>query len=203
MLKSIFFSLVAIVLLSSPALAVLPECPPDFKLQHQSFDIGALNVVTLAGAGGEASCNNFSAIFQNQHDNKICSWACQDEVVLFNQLGTAVGTCGGLWNVTQAAFVGGGQLQLVADGCGPKMESQTLGVDLFQVVKKVDGTGSAIASHDVGVVQTQDAGNSAGMMGQVNAVAAGQHSSVSGGPSTGGLVTSGLIVGTTQTQVDL
>lgn len=203
MFSKVSVSVVVLTLLCNAAFAVIPTCPPDFKLQYQDFTIGALNVVTLGGAGGQASCNNFTAIFQDQHDKKICSWASQQEVVLFNQLGTAVGTCGGLWNVTQAAFVGGGQLQLVADGCGPKMESQTLGVDLFQVVTKIDGTGSAIASHDLGVVQTQNAGNSAGMMGQVNAVAAGQHSSVSGGPSTSGQVTSGLIVGTTQAQFDL
>jgi len=203
MLRKVSVSVAALMLLSGVALATLPECPPDFKLQYQDFTIGALNVVTLGGAGGNATCHNFTVIFQEQHDKKICSWACQEEVVLFNQLGTAVGTCGGLWNVSQAAVVAGAQLQLVGDGCGPKMETQGLQVGLEQMVTKIDGTGSAIASHDLGVVQTQGAGNSAGMMGQVSAVAAGQHSSVSGGPSTSGQVTSGLIVGTTQTQVDL
>jgi hypothetical protein len=68
---------------------------------------------------------------------------------------------------------------------------------------KNDGTGAATAIHSLGVVQQQAAGNSAGQMSETNAVAAGQFSSVSGGPSTTGTVIAGLAVTTSQNQVDM
>lgn len=200
MLKSLVCSTVVLLLLSSVAVAT---SPPDPKLQHQHFTIGAVNLVSLLGSGGHASCINTSTVIQNQHDRKLCSGACQDELVLFVQDGKAVGRCGGLFAVDQEALVGGDQLQFVGDGCGPKMESQTLGVGLVQMVTKVDGSGAATGQHTLAVVQNQAAHNSAGNMNQSNVVLAGQLSSVSGGPSTSGQVISGLTVGTTQTQVDL
>jgi len=203
MLKSILFSSVAMVLLSSPALAVIPDCPPDFKLQMQDFTIGSGNLVTLTGAGGSATNMNMATIYQTQQDQKICSWANQQEVVTFIQDGCIGASCGGSWGIMQGALVGGAQLQLIGDGCSPKLESQGLGVGLVQEVAKVDGTGAATAIHSLGVVQQQAAGNSAGMMSEVNAVAAGQFSSVSGGPSTTGTVVAGLDVMTSQTQMDM
>lgn len=203
MLKSILFSLVAMVLLSSPALAVLPDCPLDFKLQHQEFTIGSGNLVTLTGAGGSATNMNLATIYQTQQDQKICSWANQQEVVTFIQDGCIGASCGGSWGIMQGAMVGGAQLQLIGDGCSPKLESQGLGVGLMQTVMKNDGTGAATAIHSLGVVQQQAAGNSAGTMSEVNAVAAGQFSSVSGGPSTTGTVVAGLDVMTSQTQMDM
>jgi len=203
MLKSILFSLVAMVLLSSPALAVLPDCPPDFKLQMQDFGIVSNNLVTLSGAGGSASNMNLATIYQTQQDQKICSWANQQQVVTFIQDGCIGATCGGLWVIGQTALVGGGQMQFIGDGCSPKLESQGLEVVLTQGVMKNDGTGAANAIHSLGVVQQQAAGNSAGTMSEVNAVAAGQFSSVSGGPSTTGTVIAGLGVMTSQTQIDM
>jgi hypothetical protein len=74
-------------------------------------------------------------------------------------------------------------------------------LELTQGVVKVDGTGSANGAHTLASVQNQGAGNSAGTMGESNVVLAGQLSSVSGGPSTSGMATGGLLVTTTQTQV--
>lgn len=203
MLKSILFSLVAMVLLSSPALAVLPDCPPDFKLQMQDFGIVSTNVVALSGAGGSASNMNLATIYQTQQDQKICSWANQQEVVTFIQDGCIGASCGGLWGIGQGALVGGFQMELIGDGCNPKLESQGLMVGLDQKVMKADGTGAATAIHSLGVVQQQAAGNSAGTMSEVSAVAAGQFSSVSGGPSTTGTVIADLGVMTSQTQIDM
>lgn len=203
MLKSILFSLVAIVLLSSPALAVLPTCPPNFKLQNQDFAIGSMNLVSLVGAGGQSTNTNTVMLLNNQNDNKLCSWACQDALVMFVQSGSVIGTCGGAWNVMQEALVAGDQLQLIGDGCGEKLETQGLVVGLGQQVMKLDGSGTATGNHTLAVIQDQAAGNSAGTMGQSSALLAGQLSSVSGGPSTSGQATSTLTVGTTQTQVDL
>jgi hypothetical protein len=203
MLKSILFSLVAMVLLSSPALAVLPDCPLDFKLQMQDFSIVSDNLVTLVGAGGSASNMNLATIYQTQQDQKICSWANQQEVVTFIQDGCIGASCGGGWAIGQGALVGGAQLQLIGDGCNPKLENQGLMVGLGQLVTKVDGTGAANAIHSLGVVQQQAAGNSAGTMSEVNAVAAGQFSSISGGPSTTGTVIADLGVMTSQTQIDM
>ena len=204
MLRSIVFSLVAVALLSSVALAqVTVTCPPDFKLQMQDFTIGSANLVTLVGAGGSASNMNMATIFQNQQDQKICSWADQQEVVTFIQDGCIGASCGGSWGIGQTAMAVGGQMQLIGDGCNTKMESQGLNVGLTQEAVKADGTGAATAIHSLGVVQQQAAGNSAGTMSETNAVAAGQFSSVSGGPSTTGTVIAGLGVTTTQTQVDM
>jgi hypothetical protein len=203
MLKSILFSLVAMVLLSSPALAVLPECPLDFKLQNQDFTIGSMNLVSLVGAGGESTSTNTVMLLNNQSDNKLCSWACQDALVMFVQSGCVTGTCGGAWHVMQDAIVAGDQLQLIGDGCGEKLESQGLAVGLGQEVMKLDGSGTATGDHTLAVIQNQAAGNSAGTMGQSSALLAGQLSSVSGGPSTSGQAITTLTVGTTQTQVDL
>lgn len=203
MLRSTVLSLVALTLLSSAALAAVPDCPPGFKLQTQDFAIGSTNLVTLMGAGGAAANTSIATIFQDQQDAKLCSWANQQQVVTFIQDGCIGATCGGFWGVAQGALIGGGQVQLIGDGCGPKMEMQGLDVVLTQGVMKIDGTGAATAIHSLGVVQQQAAGNSAGVMSEVNAVAVGQYSSVSGGPSTTGEVNSALIVGTSQTQMDL
>lgn len=203
MLRSIVFSSVALTLLSSVALAAIPPIPPGFKYQSQDFAIGSTNLVTLMGAGGAAQNTNVATIFQNQQDAKLCSWANQNQVVTFVQDGCIGATCGGFWGVVQGALVGGGQLQIIGDGCGSKMEMQGLDVGLQQAVTKIDGSGAANAIHSLGVVQQQAAGNSAGSMSEVNAVAVGQYSSVSGGPSTTGEVIGGLIVGTSQSQMDM
>lgn len=204
MLKSIVFSLVALTLLSSVALAqVTVTCPLDFKLQMQDFGIVSTNLVGLSGAGGSASNMNLATIYQTQQDQKICSWANQQQVVTFIQDGCIGATCGGSWSIGQVALVGGGQMQLIGDGCNPKWASQGLDVGLTQGVMKADGTGAATAIHSLGVVQQQAAGNSAGTMSEVSAVAAGQFSSVSGGPSTTGTVIAGLGVMTSQTQIDM
>jgi hypothetical protein len=210
MFKATLFCLAVLAMLSSVAVGQIvistttpPECPPGFKLQHQSFAIGGMNLVGLVGAGGSAHNSNVATIYQDQHDQKICSWGCQNEVVTFVQEGCIGATCGGAWGILQTAVVGGSQLQMIGDGCGSKMETQGLLVDLSNNVTKVDGTGAATAIHSLGSVQQQAAGNSAGTMSQTNAVAAGQFSTVAGGPCTDAQVTSGLVVGTTQTNIDL
>jgi hypothetical protein len=203
MLKSVVSSAIVLVFMSSVALATLPDVLPGFKMQHQDFAIGSINLVGLVGAGGQAHGMNTATIIQNQHDMKLCSSACQDELVLFVQKGCVVGTCGGLWDVTQEALVAGDQLQLVGDGCGPKMEAQGVGILLGQMVTKVDGSGVANGDQTLAVVQNQGTANSAGMMNQSNVVLAGQLGSVSGGPCTTGQSIGTLTIGTTQTQVDL
>jgi hypothetical protein len=203
MLRSIVFSLVALALLCNVGLAVIPTVLPDFKLQMQDFGIVSTNLVTLSGAGGSASNMNLATIYQTQQDQKICSWANQQEVVTFIQDGCIGATCGGGWGIGQGALVEGAQMQLIGDGCAAKLESQGLAVGLGQLVTKLDGTGAATAIHSLGVVQQQAAGNSAGTMSEVNAVAAGQFSSVSGGPSTTGTVIADLGVMTSQTQIDM
>jgi len=192
-----------VLMLSCVAVAIIPDCPLNFKLQDQDFTIGSLNMVLLTGAGGVATNMNTATIFQTQQDQKLCSWANQNEVVTFVQDGTIGATCGGSWLIGQQALVSGGQLQLVGDGCGSKVETQGLLVGLGQEVTKIDGTGAATAIHSLGSVQQQAAGNSGGTMSEVNAVAAGQYSVVSGGPSTTGKVVAGLTVGTSQTQIDM
>lgn len=193
----------AVLMLSCVAVATIPTCIPDFKLQYEDFTIGSLNVVSLNGSGGMASNLNTATIYQSQQDHKICSWANQGEVVTFIQDAGICATCGGSWLIGQEALVGGDQMQYIGDGCNPKLESQDLLVGLGQAVLKVDGTGAATAIHSLGAVQTQSAGNSAGMMSETNAVAAGQYSVVAGGPVTTGQVTAGLTVATTQAQVDM
>ena len=203
MLSKVLVSIAALALLSSVALADLPTCLPDYKLQNQEFTILADNAVVLIGSGGSATNTNLATIFQTQQDCKICSWADQQEVVTFVQEGCIGACCGGSWVIGQLAMVGGGQLQFIGDGCNPKLESQGLIVGLDQMVVKNDGTGAATAIHSLGVVQQQAAGNSAGQMSETNAVAAGQFSSVSGGPCTTGTVSAGLEVLTNQTQIDM
>jgi hypothetical protein len=203
MLKKTVFSAVVIAMLSCVAMATIPTIPTGFKLQEQDFSIGSLNMVSLIGSGGTASNMNTATIFQNQQDRLICSWANENQVVTFIQDGGVGAVCGGAWLIGQEALVGGGQMQLIGDGCGPKVETQGLVAQLGQAVTKIDGTGAATAIHSLGLVQTQSAGNSAGIMSETNAVAAGQYSVVAGGPSTTGQVTAGLTVGTNQTQVDM
>lgn len=205
MLSKVSLSVVALALLSSVALAqvTVVTCPPNFKLQMQDFAIGSANLVTLVGAGGSATNMNLATIYQTQQDQKICSWGNQQQVVTFIQDGCIGASCGGAWAIDQLAMVGGGQMQLIGDGCAPKIESQGLDVGLAQLVMKNDGTGAATAIHSLGVVQNQAAGNSAGMMSETNAVAAGQYSSVAGGPSTTGTVVATLGVTTSQTQMDM
>ena len=210
MYKATLFGIAVVAMLSSVASAqiiIATSTPPDpaagFKLQTEAFAIGAGNLLTLSGAGGTAQNANTVAIFQNQDDCKPCSWGNQNQVVTFSQVGNIGAQCGGAWGILQGAAVGGNQWQLIGDGCGPKVEHQNLLVDLGNGLTKNDGSGAAIASHAVGVVQNQNAGNSAGLMSQTNAVAAGQNSIVAGGPCTDATVGATLVVGTTQTNVDM
>ncbi len=203
MFKATIFCSAVVMLLSGAALASTIECPPGFKLQLQDFDIGALNSVTLVGSVGSATSSNTAMIIHNQSDCKLCSLGNQDELVIFDQHGQICATCGGSWNVLQDALVGGGQMQLIGDGAGSKIQMQSLGVGLVQAVNKIDGSGLATGVHELAVIQNQTANNSAGTMSGSNVVLAGQIATVTGGPCTTGQVTSGLNVGTTQTQMDL
>jgi hypothetical protein len=203
MFSKVSVSVAVLTLLCNAAFAVIPTCPPDFKLQYQDFSIGSTNLVGLVGAGGQATSTNNAMILNTQADTKLCSTAYQDALVVFVQSGCVVGSCGGLWDVQQLAMVGGEQIQLVGDGCGSKIETQGLMVGLTQMVTKVDGSGDATGSHTLAVVQNQAAVNSAGTMNESSVVLAGQLSGVIGGPSTSGQATSNLTVGTTQTQLDM
>jgi len=203
MFSKVSVSVAVLALVCNAAFAVIPACPPDFKLQYQDFSIGSINLVSLVGAGGEAASTNESLILNNQTDCKLCSSATQGATVAFLQSGTVIGWCGGAWDVMQEAIVGGEQIQLVGDGCASKMEMQGLSIGLGQMVTKLDGSGVATGSHTLASIMNQTAANSAGTMAESSVVLAGQLSSVSGGPSTSGQATSTLTVGTTQTQLDL
>lgn len=205
MVKSMVFSSVVVMLLSGAAVAQLPALPttPGVILQYEDFVIGSANALFLSGAGGVVFNTNDSTILHNQCADQPCSWAHQKTVGLFVQDGKICGDCGGTWGILQGALIGGGQMQLIGEGCGPKMQTQGLGVDLLQGVDKVDGTGMAGAQHSFGVVQNQTANNSAGSMQESNAVMAGQLSGILGTPGTSGTVTSALTVTTNQIQAAL
>jgi hypothetical protein len=203
MFKATLFCSAVLMLLSGTAFAVVVDCPPGFKLQLEDFNIGAMNSVTLIGSVGTAASGNVAMIVHSQNDWKLCSDGQQNELVIFAQNGDICAYCGGTWNIGQEALVAGGQMQLIGDGCDPKIQMQSLGVGLGQAVTKIDGTGAATAVHDVAVIQNQAANNSAGGMNEGSIVLAGQVSSITGGPCTTGQATSGLTVGTTQTQMDI
>ncbi len=203
MFSKVSVSVAVLALVCNAAFAVIPTCPPDFKLQYQDFSIGSINLVGLVGAGGQATSTNETLILNTQVDTKLCSSATQGATVAFLQSGCVIGQCGGAWDVMQEAIVGGEQIQLIGDGCASKMEMQGLSIGLGQMVTKIDGSGSANGSHTLASVMNQTAANSAGTMAESSVVLAGQLSSVSGGPSTTGQATSNLIVGTSQTQLDL
>ena len=196
---------VAVILFvfSSFTLADVIEVPDGFKFQQQDFAIGSLNSLLLGGAGGTVVSSNIATIIQNQADQKPCSSAYQDGLIVFLQEGNVTGECGGIWCVGQDALVAGGQMQLIGDGCNPKIQSQNLGVGLGQIVTTLDGTGIASANQNLASVQNQTATNSAGSMTEANVVVAGQNSMVMGGPCTTGEAVAGLTVGTSQYQADL
>ena len=195
---------VILVVFSSFTLAQTTIVVPDgYKFHQQDFAIGALNSLLLGGAGGTVTSQNLATVIQNQSDWKPCSEAVQDELVVFVQDAVVTGQCGGTWAVGQDALVAGAQMQLVGDGCNPKIQSQNLGVGLGQIVTKLDGSGSANAAQNVASVQNQMASNSAGTMTENNVVVAGQMSQVVGGPCTSGEAVAGLTVGTSQYQADL
>jgi hypothetical protein len=200
MLKSIVFSSLALILLSSVALATDLVVPDGYKYMQQDFTIGALNVVQLVG-DGEASCINTATIIQDQQDCTSCAGASQDTLALFIQEGGAVGRCSAS-AVAQEAIVAGNQWQLVGGGCAPKMQAQGLGVVLAQVVAKDDGFSVVGANHTLAVVQNQGAGSMGGMMSESNVVVASQDSMIAGACANG-TVTSGLTVTTDQIQMDL
>ena len=205
MVKSMVFSSVVVMLLSSAAMALAPAVPsmPGVIFNYEDFAVGSANGLILSGASGMAFNTNTATIIQNQGICKPCSDAHQDTVGIFVQDAYACGDCGGTWTVGQIALLGGAQMQLVGDGCGPKTQGQGLAVDLLQDVTKVDGTGQANANHTVAVVQNQNANNSAGPMTESNVVLAGQVSGVTGGPATSAATTSGLIIQTDQVQAAL
>lgn len=201
MFKKTVFSVIVVMLIAGVSFATDPL--PGFKLQTEDFSIGALNAVALSGAGGSASNLNTATILQSQQDQLPCSWANQDELVIFIQDASICGVCGGAWAVGQEALVAGLQTQLVGDGCGLKSEAQGLNVGLLQQAEKVDGTGQANAVQNVASVQNQAAGNSAGIMSQNNIVAAGQIGTIAGGPCTDAMIAAGLTVTTSQVQTDV
>lgn len=196
---------VAVILFafSSFTLADVIEVPDGFKFQQQNFDIGSLNTLLLGGAGGSVVSQNIATVIQNQSDQKPCASAYQDELVVFLQEGSVCAECGGAWGIGQTASVLGGQMQLIGDGCAPKIQSQNLGVGLVQLVTKLDGTGTATANQNMASVQNQTANNSAGSISESNVVVAGQNTVVTGGPVTSGSAASGLTVATSQYQADL
>ena len=203
MFGKVIVSIAVLTLLCNAALAVIPTCPPDFKLQYQDFSIGSINLVGLVGSTGLASSTNTALILNTQTDCKLCSSGAQDATVAFVQAGSVIGNCGGAWDVMQEAIVVGEQVQLIGDGCASKMEWQGLSVGLGQQVTKVDGTGTATGDHSLASVLSQTAANSAGTMAEASVVLAGQNSVVTGGPCTTGQATSTLNLGTSQTQLDL
>lgn len=205
MSKSIVFSSVVVMLLAGAAVAQPPTIPtgPGIILQYEDFAIGSGNLMVLTGADGVVFNTNDASIIQSQCADQPCSWASQGTVGLFLQEGQICGECGGTWGILQDAIIGGGQMQLIGEGCGPKVQTQGLGVALGQGVTKVDGTGTAVASQSFGAVQNQTAGNSAGTLSESNAVLVGQVSGITGTPGTSGAVTSGISVTTNQVQAAL
>jgi hypothetical protein len=192
-------------MLFAGAAVAQPTLPttPGTILQYEDFAIGSGNLMVLTGADGTVWNTNDASIIQNQHADQPCSWANQSTVGLFLQDGSICAECGGNWGILQDAMIGGAQMQLVGEGCGPKLQTQNLGVGLAQGVEKMDGNGVAVANQGFGVVQNQNAANSAGTLNQANAVLVGQVSGIAGTPGTSGAVTSGITVTTNQVQAAL
>jgi hypothetical protein len=199
------FSSVVVMLLSGVAVALVPPIPttPGVILQYEDFAIGSGNILLLQGADGVVSNSNYADIIQSQSANQPCSWANQGTLGLFAQDGQICAECGGTWDILQEALIGGAQMQLIGEGCGPKVQTQGLGVALAQGADKLDGTGAALATQSFGVAQSQNATNSAGSLSESNAVLVGQVSSIIGTPGTSGIVTSGIDVTTNQVQAAL
>jgi hypothetical protein len=205
MIKSIVCSSVVVMLLTGAAVAVIPAIPttPGVILQYEDFGIGSGNILCLQGADGVVWNTNYSDIIQSQNACQPCSWANQGTVGLFVQDGKICAECGGTWDIMQEALIGGGQMQLIGEGCGPKLQNQGLDIMLGQGADKVDGTGAALANQSFGVAQSQNASNSAGTLSESNAVLVGQVSGIMGTPGTSGVVTSGISVATNQVQAAL
>jgi hypothetical protein len=191
----------AVVLVSTVAVADVPAQSLSGISQTQSFLSGLANNVTLVQC--ETQANSANSLLLN---NKQCAIggcdtsADQFQVGVFTQAANGSGVCSSLGIVQQVAAAGQ-QLQAITGGVGAKGQQQGLTLSAGEAITKQNGAGTGDAAQTVALSQGQNGANCAGTVGQSSAVVSTQAAFVNGIPTAIGAAGSTTQVTTTQTQL--
>lgn len=193
MSKVIAASTICVLMLGSSALA-------GGLMQFEDFTALAQNYVDLLNGQQHVNSTNWATIHNNQGASGACGlMAHQSQCGFISQVGSASGECAFI-DLDQVVIGSGAQTQDVGDGVLPKMENQTLFLDGYQTLMKMDGGGTTNGNQVMSITQDQNAGNAAGPMNQSTAVFGTQDASITGGPGATAMAGSALTVTTCQTQ---
>ena len=202
MSKVIAASMVFVLVVGSGAFAqiILPDLGGGIS-NIQMTQIGALNTVQLMHGSQDAQTMQNFVINNAQCGTGICcSNAEQHFLGAIGEQASACGNCA-LIGVNQGIDVSGLQGQAIAEGCGPKVQLQSLALDAEQTATRADGQGGADAFHSIVLDSGQSGNNPAGHLSESSTVMGVQTSSVYGAAGSTGGVGSSMSVCTTQSQV--
>jgi hypothetical protein len=195
MLRVIAASMVFVLMIGSGAFAGL--------LHEQITGIGLTNCLEFVQGEQQASSLQNLIVDNSQCATGLCnSLASENLFASIGEAATAWGQCGTV-GVLQALGITGTQMQAVDEGVGPKVQDQTLGVEVGQSLSKMNGAGYGDALHTVVVNEGQSANNAAGYMDESATVMGMQTSTLFGEPGAAGAVTGTMTVQTVQTQASL
>ena len=192
MLRATAVSMVFVLLIGSGAFASL--------IHEQMTGIGLTNALEFIQGEQQASSLQNLIVDNSQCATGMCgSFASENFFASIGEAANAWGTCGTV-GVLQALGINGTQMQAVAEGVGPKVQGQSLGVEVGQSISMMNGAGYGDALHTVVVNEGQSANNAAGYMDESATVMGMQTSTLVGEPGAAGMVTGTMTVQTVQTQ---
>ncbi len=192
MLRATAVSMVFVLLIGSGAFASL--------LHEQMTGIGLTNALEFIQGEQQASSLQNLIVDNSQCATGMCgSLASENFFASIGEAANAWGMCGTV-GVLQALGINGTQMQAVAEGVGPKVQGQSLGVEVGESISKMNGAGYGDALHTVVANEGQSANNAAGYMDESATVMGMQTSTLYGEPGAAGMVTGTMTVQTVQTQ---
>ena len=192
MYKCLSISVAVLLIASSSALAL------GGIGQGENFMAVLNNGVVLMNGSQSASSDNFLTIMNDQMACTPCmTHASQDQLGFFTQVGKATGTCAAI-GILQDMVGSGVQMQLIGDGVGPKMQTQSSGLMASQLATRADGSGTGVANQFATIAQNQNAMNAAGPAMQGSVIVGAQNAQVTGAAGSTGMAGGSITATTTQ-----
>ena len=196
MSKVIAFSVIAVLLVSSNAMATVGI--DNGILHFQDLGTTMLNGVNLMHGEQQADSSNWATVQNGQQSAGDCGlFAGEDQTAFFSQVGSATGCCA-LVDLDQTVLGAAAQQQTIGAGVGPKLQTENLTLSGTQLVSKADGGGNVVGDQIMSLAQNQTNSNP---MNQSSVVFGAQNTTVSGAPGATGAAGSSLLVTTTQEQM--
>lgn len=171
------------------------------QLLHEQFTgIGLTNALQLLQGDQQASSQQNLVVDNSQCATGICgTLASQNLFASVGEAATAWGYCGNV-AVLQELLIGNQQEQAVAEGVGPKLQAQSLSLEVGQLLSKTNGAGYGDALHTVVLNAGQNANNASGQMNESATIMGMQTSTLYGEPGAQGSVGGTMTVQTVQQQ---